>query len=342
MKNSGSETRTDSPEGSSRRSLISKAGIATAATAFLSTMGPVGEILIGKRAHAQTAVTDIDILNFALNLEYLEAEYYVRGVAGVGLANSLTNGTGSLGGVNGGTLVPFNNPVFAQIATKIAIDEQSHVAFLKSALGSSAVARPLIDLAGGFQGAAVAAGIATAATPFNPFANEVNFMIGAMALEEVGVTAYAGAAALISNPAYLSAAASILAVEAYHSGAIRGLLTQTAAGIGTAADVALGASLPFITQAIATLQSQASGAVTSVGIVNPVTGQFQISTRDGNALAYRRTTTQVINIVENGSRRDPQGRVLPQRAERQHRLIAAASSQSSLHRPGGTQGHLQG
>ena len=311
MKNSGSETRTDSPEGSSRRSLISKAGIATAATAFLSTMGPVGEILIGKRAHAQTAVTDIDILNFALNLEYLEAEYYVRGVAGVGLANSLTNGTGSLGGVNGGTLVPFNNPVFAQIATKIAIDEQSHVAFLKSALGSSAVARPLIDLAGGFQGAAVAAGIATAATPFNPFANEVNFMIGAMALEEVGVTAYAGAAALISNPAYLSAAASILAVEAYHSGAIRGLLTQTAAGIGTAADVALGASLPFITQAIATLQSQASGAVTSVGIVNPVTGQFQISTRDGNALAYRRTTTQVINIVENGSGATHKGGFFP-------------------------------
>ncbi len=115
------------------------------------------------------------------------------------------------------------------------------------------------------------------------------------------MTAYAGAAALITNPAYLSAAASILAVESYHSGAIRGLLTQTAAGVGTPTNVAQGGSLAFITQAIANLQSQASNAVTAVGIVNPATGLFQISTRDGNALAYRRTTTQVINIVENGS-----------------------------------------
>ena len=311
MKNSGSDTRTEPADGTSRRSLLSKTGIGAAATAFLSTMGPIGEILIGKRAHAQTAITDVDILNFALNLEYLEAEYYIRGVTGVGLANNLANGTGTLGGVNGGTLVPFNSTVFAQIATKIAIDEQSHVAFLKSALGSAAVARPLIDLAGGFQGAAVAAGIASASAPFNPFANEVNFMIGAMALEEVGVTAYAGAAALIVNPAYLSAAASILAVESYHSGAIRGLLTQTAAGVGTPADIAMGSTLPFVTQAIANLQSVASGALTSIGIVNPATGTFQISTRDGNALAYRRTTTQVINIVENGSGATHKGGFFP-------------------------------
>ncbi len=277
---------------------------------MLGSMGPVGRALIGD-AHAQTAVTDVDILNFALNLEYLEAEYYSRGTTGVGLANNMVTGTGTLGGVNGGTLVPFANPIFFEIAAKIATDEISHVSFLRSALGSSVVARPLIDLAGGFQGAAVAAGIATAATPFNPFANEVNFTIGAWALEEVGVTAYAGAAALISNPAYLSAAASILAVEAYHSGSLRGLLTQTAAGIGAAADVAAGGSIPFITQAIANLQSTASNAVTAVGIVNPATGEFQISTRDGNALAYRRTTTQVINIVENGNGANHAGGFFP-------------------------------
>ncbi len=297
--------------GGGRRGLLSAVGVSAMAAAFLGNMGPVGEILVGKRARAQTAVSDFDILNFALNLEYLEAEYYLRGTTGTGLPNSVITGTGSLGGVNGGTLVPFNSALFSQIALKIATDEQSHVAFLRSVLGSSAIARPLIDLAGGFQGAAVAAGIATTANPFNPFATEVNFMVGASALEEVGVTAYAGAAALISNSAYLSAAASILAVEAYHSGSIRGLLTQTAAGIGTAADVAQGASLPLITQAIANLQSQASNAVTAVGIVNPQTGEFQISTRDGNALAYRRTTTQVLNIVENGSGANHAGGFFP-------------------------------
>ena len=295
------EFEAEARPGAGRRGLLSAVGISALAAAFLGNMGPVGEILIGTRARAQTAVTDFDILNFALNLEYLEAQYYLRGTTGSGLPSAQITGTGTLGGVNGGTLVPFNDPVFQSIALKIAIDEQSHVVFLRSVLGSAAIAQPLIDLAGGFQGAAVAAGIATSAAPFNPFASDVNFMIGASALEEVGVTAYAGAAALITNPAYLSAAASILAVESYHSGAIRGLLTQTTAGVGTATNVAQGGSLPFITQAIANLQSQAIGAVTAVGIVNPATGLYQISTRDGNALAYRRTTTQVINIVENGS-----------------------------------------
>ena len=201
--------------------------------------------------------------------------------------------------------------MFFEIGTKIAVDEQGHIAFLRSQLGSAAVARPLLDLAGGFAAAALAAGAVPTGTVFNPFADEVSFFLGAATLTEVGVTAYAGAAALISSPAVLSAAASILAVESYHAGAIRGLLTQTAAGIGTAGDVAEGALLPFQTQAIANLQSRLSGAVTSIGIVNPATGEFQISDRDGNALAYRRTPTQVINIVENGNGANHAGGFFP-------------------------------
>ena len=301
MKNNSSETTIEPQDGPSRRSLISKAGVSAASVAFLGMMGPVGEVLIGKRARAQTAITDTDILNFALNLEYLEGEYYTRGVTGVGLPNNLVTGTGNLGGVNGGTQVPFQNPVFAQIGAKIAVDEQAHITFIRSQLGSAAVARPLIDLAGAFQAAALAAGAIPPGTAFNPFADEVSFFLGAFTLTEVGVTAYAGAAALISNPNVLSAAASILAVEAYHAGAIRGVLTQSAAGVGLAADTNRGSLVPFQSQAIANLQSQASGAVTAIGILNPQNGFAQISARDGNALAYRRTPAQVINIVENGN-----------------------------------------
>ncbi len=290
---------------------MSAAGIGAAATAFLGMMGPVGEVLIGKKAHAQSAITDSDILNFALNLEYLEGEYYTRGVTGVGLPNSLVTGTGTLGGVNGGTLVPFQNPVFFEVGAKIAVDEQAHITFLRSQLGSAAVARPLIDLAGAFQAAALAAGAIPAGTVFNPFADEVSFFLGAFTLTEVGVTAYAGAAALISSPAVLSAAASILAIEAYHAGAIRGLLTQSAAGVGLAADVNTGSLAPFQSQAIANLQSVASGALTATGITNPQNGFAQISARDSNALAFRRTTAQVINVVENGNGANHQGGFFP-------------------------------
>ena len=261
---------------------------AAAVTAFLATMGPVGAALVSKPAAAQTAITDVDILNFALNLEYIEAQFYLRAVTGQGLPANLLGGVGATGGVNGGSPVPFVTPLFAQYAANIALDEQNHVAFLRSALGSAAVAQPVIDLAGGFQGAAVAAGIATAATPFNPFGDQASFFLGAFIFEDVGVTAYAGAAALIQNKAYLTAAAQILAVEGYHAGLIRTVLGQ------------LGFAAAFDTQAIANLRASASKANNDQGVVFPQNGFVNIAPTDANGLAFRRNTAQVVNIVTNG------------------------------------------
>ena len=268
--------------------LTRRIGAGVAGAAFLSALGPIGAALVSKKAAAQTAFTDIDILNFALNLEYIEAEFYLRSVTGNGLPSSVINGVGTTGTVNGGSPVPFTTPLFAEYAQNIALDEQNHVQVLRSALGSAAVARPTIDLAGGFQGAAVAAGIATASAPFNPFGDQISFFLGAFIFEDVGVTAYAGAAALIQNKAYLSTAASILAVEGYHGGLIRTVLGQ--AGFGAA----------FDTQAIANLRAQASKANDDQGVVYPNNGFVNIAPADGNGLAFQRTTNQVVNIVTNG------------------------------------------
>ena len=280
------------PAGTTRR------GVSAAAAAFLTAMGPVGAALVSSTpAKAQSAITDVDILNFALNLEYIEAEFYIRAVTGQGLPSSSINGVGTTGGVNGGSQVPFVTPLFLQYAQNIALDETNHVNFLRSALGSAAVARPEIDLAGGFQGAAVAAGIASASAPFNPFGDQASFFLGAFIFEDVGVTAYAGAAALIQNKAYLTAAASILAVEGYHGGLIRTVLGQ------------LGAAAAFDTQAIANLRATASKANNDQGVTFPTNGFVNIAPVDGNGLAFRRTTNQVVNIVTNGGQ--GQGGFLP-------------------------------
>lgn len=92
------------------------------------------------------AITDSAILNFALNLEYLEAEFYSYAVYGYGLPSSLTYGKGHRGPVKGGHEVPFRSNSIRQFATEIARDEHEHVAFLRSALGSAAVARPEINI----------------------------------------------------------------------------------------------------------------------------------------------------------------------------------------------------
>jgi hypothetical protein len=294
-----SETkRLDSIISANRRKMMTLAGTAFAGLAFSKFV---------TKAEAQT-VTDADILNFALNLEYLEAQYYTLATSGQTidqLGISITGGGGTAGTVttkSGGPAackVPFSIPTVMAYANETAMEERNHVTFLSNALGSAAVAMPNIDLFNSFNGLAAAAGIATT---FDPFASDVNFLLGSFIFEDVGVTAYNGAAPLISSVTYLGAAAGILAVEAYHAGLVRttlfGLDAQTpSAGIAATATK------------IANLRAQVDGSTASasgsddVGI-GVVTGAFgpaaTIVDANAQSLAFSRSTTQVLSIVYAG------------------------------------------
>jgi hypothetical protein len=234
-----------------------------------------------------TGPSDGAILNFALNLEYLEAEFYLRAVTGVGLPDSQTTGTGTRGNVTGGRQVIFQTPSIKKYAVEIAADEKAHVAFLRSALGSTAVSRPAINLDASFTAAARAAGLVGPNDQFDVYANEVNFLFGAFIFEDVGVTAYKGAAPLISNATYLDAAAGLLSVEAYHAGIIRTTL------------YALGVNTPSVyssIQAISDARDSLDGATDlDQGIGTAATAN--LAPTDRNGLTYSRTPGQVLNIA---------------------------------------------
>jgi hypothetical protein len=233
-------------------------------------------------ADEANAISDGAILNFALNLEYLEAEFYSNAVFGHGLPEGLTTGKGAWGPVIGGRAVPFKSTGLKQFATEIAKDEYDHVAFLRAALGSAAVARPLINIRQAFTAAATAAGLIKPGQVFDVYANEDNFALGAFIFEDVGVTAYKGAAPLISNKTYLGAAAGILAVEAYHAATIRTVLYQR--GLAKDADA--------ISRARDSLDgpSHDDQGPTINGVAN-------IVPTDSNGLVFGRTPGQVLNIV---------------------------------------------
>ena len=190
----------------SRRSFLAGTGVgvASAIAAGAAVMG------CGSTAPYVDAASqgDINILNFALNLEYLEATFY----------NYIVNGKDIDGGLIGGGPAPQNSPPkitfpnqqTADLFAEIAYDEISHVQALRSVLNSLAVPRPLINFAA----------LATVSAS--------NYIQIARLFEDVGVTAYAGSVGALSA-VNVTAAAQILAVEGFHTGALRLVAIQQAA-----------------------------------------------------------------------------------------------------------------
>ncbi len=258
-------------------------------------------------AKAQAAVTDADILNFALNLEYLEAQFYLFAVNGTGLTAAQTaSGGGTAGGtVTGGRRVDFTgDPIVGAYAREIAADEAAHVDFLRRNLAASAVAMPNINISGDANGAfttaARAAGVVGPNDTFDPYSSPNNFLLGAFIFEDVGVTAYKGAAPLLSNKTFLEAAAGILAVEAYHAAIVR--TTLYARGVKALVDA---------TELISKARDGLDGSPTEdrvrgiapnddFGIAPSGSGNTltsNIAPLNANGLAYSRTPGQVLNIV---------------------------------------------
>jgi hypothetical protein len=254
----------------------------------------------------QTGLSDGDILNFALNLEYLEAQFYSFAVTGAGLPANLLTGTGTQGAATGGRAVNFTDVVVRQYANEIAMDERQHVIFLRTALGSAAVAQPAIDISasptGPFSQAAVASGLITQGQSFDPYASDENFLLGAYIFEDVGVTAYKGASPLLKSAAFLSAAAGILGAEAYHAGLIRTVL------------YAKGMALPALIDATEKISDARDALDNPIDVdqgVRQRNGASNIVPTDADGIAYSRSAGDVLNIVYLNAGAVPRGGFFP-------------------------------
>ncbi|TXE08659.1 ferritin-like domain-containing protein [Gelidibacter salicanalis] len=132
---------------------------------------------------------NIDVLNFALTLEYLERSYYRQGLDALGLIPSA------------------DQTVFATISKH----EDIHVEFLKAALGDKAIAEPTFDFTGKPGG-----------LNLDPFGDYPTFLALAQGFEDTGVRAYKGqAGALANDNDLLQYALQIHSVEARHAAQVR-------------------------------------------------------------------------------------------------------------------------
>ncbi len=164
--------------GTTRSAFLLRSAVAAGAVYGLGSVSP-----FVSRALAQEGGGDVEILNFALTLEYLEAAFYAQALKQVGDMSA---------GVK-------------KLATEIRDNEDEHVDALKAAIkgaGAKPVKAPGVDFG-------------------DAFASEKSFLKLAQTFEDTGVSAYNGAGPAIQSADVLGAAGSIVQVEARHAGLIR-------------------------------------------------------------------------------------------------------------------------
>ena len=266
-----------------RRSVLRTLGAGAAGSAVAGTLG-AGGLALGSSPAMAAGYTDNDYIAFFSNFEALGANYYLYGLTGQGGPAADTTGIGTLGAVSAGGPVAFQSAAIAQYVQRLAVDELAHLQFFRAVFGSAAVAQPTVNIASSWTDFAIGAGLISLGQTFNPYESDITFLLGAYMLEDVCITAAAGAARYFTNKDNVEAAAGILGVEGYHAGAIRTLLSNIGAGQATDAISALRARLSGVADQGTSIPGQAYN-FTNVG---------------SSALVYRRTPAQALDILYDG------------------------------------------
>ncbi len=192
--------------GLNRRNFLFTAGLTAGAMGALGMTAGCGSVL-GVDPSSGPAPSIPAVLNFALNLEYLEANFYSYIATGSGLpAMYQGSNPGKLTG--GGPAVIFSDSVLGAFAKELAADEMAHVIFLRATLaelGITPVDQPALNLAA-----------------LGPVTGDESFLAIARALETTGTSAYEGGVPfLASNITALNYAALIHVAEGEHEGILR-------------------------------------------------------------------------------------------------------------------------
>lgn len=202
-----------------RREAIAKGASVSAGVAAMLALGsvPIAIGALSKDAYGQTPSDVLDVLQFALLLEYLESDFYTRGLAATGLIPAA------------------DRPIFEAISAH----ENVHVTTIQgliTAKGSTPIAKPVFD----YTAKGNVAGFNFGATQY------ATFQVLSQAFEDTGVRAFKGQAGrLINDKAILTAALTIHSVEARHASEIRRLRGKKGWVTGNSRD-----DLPAFTQGI--------------------------------------------------------------------------------------------
>ncbi|XP_057546363.1 ferritin-like catalase Nec2 [Amaranthus tricolor] len=163
-----------------------------------------------------------DLLEFPLNLEYLEAEFFLFGSTGFGLdkfAPGLTQNGSSPIGARKALLDPITNDIIYQFA----LQEIGHLKAIKKMV--KGFPRPKLDLSSSKFGEAMNSAFGSPLIPpFDPYINSINYLLASYLIPYVGLTGYVGTSPKLMSRDAKTLVAGLLAVESGQDAVIRTML----------------------------------------------------------------------------------------------------------------------
>ncbi|KAL3634663.1 hypothetical protein CASFOL_021717 [Castilleja foliolosa] len=261
----------------------------------------------------QLPAKDIDLLEFPLNLEYLEAEFFSWGALGYGLdkyAPNLTMGGPPPIGAKKANLTPF----IRDIITQFAFQEFGHLRAIKKTVPG--FPRPLLDLsATSFASVMDKAVGKVLVPPFDPYANDINYLLASYLIPYVGLTGYVGANPELESPVSKALVAGLLGVESGQDAVIRTLLYELA----LTKVFPYGITVAEFTNKISNLRNtlgktglKDEGLIVerALGAEGKIRGNVLVGNQD--SLSYSRTPKEILRIVYGTGKEDLPGGFYPE------------------------------
>ncbi|XP_075080654.1 desiccation-related protein PCC13-62-like [Nicotiana tabacum] len=262
--------------------------------------------------------SDVDLLEFPLNLEYMEAEFFLWGSFGYGLdsfAPELAVGGPSPIGARIAKLSPLIRDVIAQFG----FQEVGHVRAIKNTVAG--FPRPLLN-----QSREAFATVMNDAfghqlePPFNPYANDINYLLASYVIPYLGLTGYVGANPKLHSPTVKRLLVGLLGVESGQDAVLRALLYEH----GRENVEPYGITAIEFTNSISELRNKLGRhGLKNEGLkVKPTVGaegkiRENILAGDKYSLSYDRTPEEILRIVYGSGNENKPGGFYPKGADGQ-------------------------
>ncbi|MQL82657.1 hypothetical protein Taro_015133 [Colocasia esculenta] len=241
---------------------------------------------------------DVDLLQFALNLEHLEADFFLHSALGYGLdaiAPELVMGGPPPIGAQKANLDKRTRSVIAEFA----LEEVGHLRVIKSTVGG--FPRPLLDLSSQNFAAIFDQAVGyPLIPPFDPYADSINYLLASYVIPYMGLVGYVGANPNVNGFVSKRLLAGLLGVESGQDAVIRDRLYEHAEEVVHPYN----RTVAEFTAAISELRNRlAMCGVKDEGIVVPpflgAEGRSSTNVLSANrdSLSYRRTPAEILRVV---------------------------------------------